>query len=47
MLKAYVTDFENIVGQGIKGKINESYVYAGNVKLIESINKKLTTIKKK
>ena len=29
--KAYVTDFENIVGQGIKGKINESYVYAGNV----------------
>src|SRR5699024_7663231 len=36
-----VTDFKNIVGQGIKGKINESYVYAGNVKLIEAINKKI------
>ena len=43
--KAYVTDFENIVGQGIKGKINESYVYAGNVKLIESINKKINNYK--
>lgn len=40
-----VTDFKNIVGQGIKGKINESYVYAGNVKLIEAINKKINNYK--
>lgn len=36
-----VTDFENIVGQGIKGIINESCFYAGNLKLIETINKEI------
>lgn len=38
-----VTDFENIVGQGIKGKIKEKYFYAGNFKLIESINKNIVS----
>lgn len=42
---SYITDFKNIVGHGIKGKINESYVYAGNVKLIEAINKKINNYK--
>lgn len=42
---SYITNFKNIVGQGIKGKINESDVYAGNLKLITSINKQIENYK--
>ncbi|MEB6122683.1 heavy metal translocating P-type ATPase [Mammaliicoccus sciuri] len=40
-----VTNFENIVGQGIKGKINDNDIYAGNFKLITSINKQIENYK--
>ncbi len=37
----HVSDFENITGKGIKGKIDNQIVYAGNQSLIESINPKI------
>lgn len=40
-----VTEFENLVGQGIMGKIEETHIYAGNLKLIESINKNIESYK--
>lgn len=40
-----VTDFENIVGQGVKGKIDHNNIYAGNIKLIESINENIENYK--
>lgn len=40
-----VTDFENIVGRGIKGKIDENDICAGNIKLIESINENIERYK--
>ncbi|MEQ6182624.1 HAD-IC family P-type ATPase [Staphylococcus saprophyticus] len=40
-----VTDFENIVGRGIKGKIDHNIIYAGNIKLIESINENIVNYK--
>lgn len=40
-----VTDFENIVGRGIKGKIDHNNIYAGNIKLIESINENIVNYK--
>lgn len=40
-----VTDFENIVGRGIKGKIDENDICAGNIKLIESINENIESYK--
>lgn len=42
-----VTDFENIVGRGIKGKIDHNNIYAGNIKLIESINENIVNYKEK
>lgn len=40
-----VTDFENIVGRGVKGKIDHNNIYAGNIKLIESINENIENYK--
>ena len=40
-----VTEFENLVGQGIMGKIEGTHIYAGNLKLIESINKNIESYK--
>ena len=39
----HVSDFENITGKGIKGKIDNQIVYAGNQSLIASINPKIKT----
>ncbi|MGI2278208.1 heavy metal translocating P-type ATPase [Staphylococcus cohnii] len=39
----HVSDFENITGKGIKGKIDNQTVYAGNQSLIETINPKIKT----
>lgn len=40
-----VTEFENLVGQGIMGKIEGTHIYAGNLKLIESINRNIESYK--
>ncbi|MEQ6961436.1 heavy metal translocating P-type ATPase [Staphylococcus arlettae] len=39
----HVSDFENITGKGIKGKIDNQIIYAGNQSLIASINPKIKT----
>ncbi|MFW2432620.1 heavy metal translocating P-type ATPase [Staphylococcus cohnii] len=39
----HVSDFENMTGKGIKGKIDNQTVYAGNQSLIETINPKIKT----
>ncbi|MEI8232221.1 MAG: heavy metal translocating P-type ATPase [bacterium] len=38
-----VTDFKNIPGQGLRGKINNKIYYAGNLKLIESLGLAIDT----
>ncbi len=38
-----VTDFKSIPGQGLQGKINKAFYYAGNLKLITTLGLKIDT----